>query len=119
MSEVITMPVLFVNPVFKVDGSVKLVFETRELAGAEVAILADYRMKEGWLLFSANELKEADIPDEKADPLLATKTPSRRLRDRLFIYYTETKKGEKHKFNQWYESELDRIGQVYLEKVND
>lgn len=121
MSDVITMPVLFVKPVFRVDGSVKLEFDTRELSGVDIAVLADYRMKEGWLLFAANknELKETDIPDEKADPLLATKTPSRRLRDRLFIYYAETKKGEKHKFNQWYESELDRIGQVYLEKVND
>lgn len=121
MSDKITLPVVFVKPVFRVDGSIKLEFDTRELSGVDIAVLSDYRQKEGWLLFSANELKEADvkIPDERADPSISIKSPSQRFRDRLYVYYTETKQGDKHKFNQWYESELDRIGQVYLEKVND
>ena len=46
-----------------------------------------------------------------------TKTPSQRLRSRLFVYYKETKKTEKG-FNSWYADALDQIGNSYLEKLN-
>lgn len=115
MSEVITMPVLFVNPVFKVDGSVKLVFETRELAGAEVAILADYRMKEGWLLFSANELKEADIPDEKADSMTGQKTQAQRLRG--VIYRLWEMNGRKGDSEAYYRSVMEGLIEQLKERL--
>lgn len=112
------MPVLFVNPVFKVDGSVKLVFETRELAGAEIAILSDYRQKEGWLLFSANELNEdTKIPDEKADSMTGQKTQAQRLRGAMYRVW-ETK-GSNGKFDDYYKTNMEKLIELYKEQIDD
>lgn len=115
--EKISLPVLFVNPVFKVDGSVKLVFETRELSGVDIAVLADYRQKEGYLLFAANEkdLEEADIPSEKADPMLNNKTQAQRLRGA--IYRVWESKGKKGDFETYYRSQLEYLIESYKEKI--
>lgn len=117
MSDKILMPVQFVNPVFKVDGSVKLVFETRELPGAEIAILADYRMKEGWLMFAANEneLKESDIPDEKADSMTGQKTQAQRLRG--VIYRLWEQNGKKGDSENYYRSVMESLIEQLKEKL--
>lgn len=117
MSDKILMPVLFVNPVFKVDGSVKLIFETRELNGAEIAILADYRQKEGWLLFSANsdDLKESDIPDEKADSMTGQKTQAQRLRG--VIYRLWEQNGKKGDSENYYRSVMESLIEQLKEKL--
>lgn len=109
MSDKITLPVLFVNPVFKVDGSVKLVFETRELSGLDIAILAEYRQKEGWLLFSANAFKkeDADIPDEKADSMTGQKTQAQRLRG--VIYRLWEQNGKKGDSENYYRSVMESL----------
>lgn len=117
MSDKITLPVLFVNPVFKVDGSVKLVFETRELSGLDIAILADYRQKEGWLIFSANELTltEADIPDEKANPMVGQKTQAQRLRG--VIYRLWEQNGKKGDSEAYYRSVMESLIDQLKEKL--
>lgn len=113
----ILLPVLFVNPVFKVDGSVKLVFETREMPGVEIAILADYRQKEGWLLFSPNadELKVADIPDEKADSMTGQKTQAQRLRG--VIYRLWEQNGKKGDSEAYYRSMMEKLIEQLKEKL--
>lgn len=117
MSDKITLPVLFVNPVFKVDGSVKLVFETRELSGVDIAVLADYRQKEGWLLFAANELKgeDAAIPDEKADSMTNQKTQAQRLRS--VIYRLWEQNGKKGDSETYYKTTLERVIEQFKEKL--
>lgn len=109
------MPVLFVNPVFKVDGSVKLVFETRELAGVDIAILADYRQKEGWLLFSPNEMKEADVPDEKADSMTGQKTQAQRLRG--VIYRLWEQNGKSGDSETYYRSMMEKVIEQLKDKL--
>jgi hypothetical protein len=116
VSDLITLPVMFINPVFKVDGSVKLVFETRELPGSEIAILADYRQKEGWLLFSANELKEdTKIPDEKADSMTGQKTQAQRLRG--VIYRLWEQNGRKGDSENYYRSIMEGLIEQLKEKL--
>lgn len=101
----IQVPAQVVNMNPKADRSWKLVFETRELAGEEVKYLADNFQGEGWLLFSANEIKTSDIPKEDAEP--GTKSQSQRLRDVIFILWKQ--KGGKGDFETFY--------RVYLEKL--
>lgn len=116
--ERIQLPVLFVNPVFKVDGSVKLVFETRELSGVDIAVLADYRQKEGYLMFAANEqdLEEVEIPNEKADPMLNKKTQAQRLRGAIYrVWETKGRKGD---FESYYRNQLDYLIESYKEKID-
>lgn len=109
MSDRILLPVLFVKPVFRVDGSVKLEFDTRELSGVDIAVLADYRMKEGWLLFAANEseLKEADVPDEKADSMTNQKTQAQRLRG--VVYRLWEMNGKKGDSESYYKSVMEGL----------
>lgn len=117
MSDKILMPVLFVKPVFRVDGSVKLEFDTRELSGVDIAVLADYRMKEGWLLFAANEndLKEADVPDEKADSMTGQKTQAQRLRATIWrLWEMNGKKGDAESY---YKSVMEGLITQLKEKL--
>ena len=112
------LAVLFVKPVFKVDGSVRLEFETRELSGVDIAVLADYRQKEGYLLFSANEkaLEEADIPNEKADPMLNSKTQAQRLRGAIYrVWETKGKQGD---FETYYRNKMEYLIEAYKEKID-
>jgi len=116
MSEKIQLPVQFIKPVFKADRSVKLEFETRELNGIEIAILADSRQTEGWLVYSReNDITEADIPDEKADPMMGTKTQAQRLRG--VIYRLWEQKGKKGEFNDYYKSVLENMIDQLKEKL--
>lgn len=115
--EKIILPVLFVNPVFKVDGSVKLIFETRELSGVDIAVLADYRMKEGWLMFGANEkdLKEAEVPNEKADPMTGQKTQAQRLRGTIYRLWEQN--GKKGDSESYYKSIMESLIEQLKEKL--
>lgn len=117
MSDKILMPVIFVKPVFRLDGSVKLEFDTRELSGVDIAVLADYRQKEGWLLFAANEhdLKETDIPDEKADSMTGQKTQAQRLRGVIFRLWEQN--GKKGDSENYYRSVMEGLIEQLKEKL--
>jgi hypothetical protein len=113
------LPAIFSKITSRADRSYKLEFESRELSGQDANTLLGLLQHEGYLLFSPNPLQEADIPTEKANSGTDTKSPSKRLRDRLAVYYINVKKGERHNFEIWYAAELERIGEKYLEKLND
>lgn len=116
--------VLFPSAISKVetlaDRTIKLtVLASKEMSASETSKLFGLVHNEGWTLFSSNDdITEADVPDEKPDTFATKKTPGQRLRNRLFVYYTKTGRGEKHLFNQWYESELERIGEKYMDKLD-
>jgi len=55
-----------------------------------------------------------DLPELKTED---EKTPSQRLRNRMFVYYKETHT-DTSKFNIWYEQTIDKIGQKYLDKLD-
>ena len=120
MSNPVSLPVLITTLSTKVDGSIKIVLETRELDGKDSARLFDMRGSEAWAIISPSELKddEVHIPTERPDPDVSTKTPSKRLRDRMFVFYEKVVHGDRADFDMWYVRELDRIGQRYLEKVD-
>lgn len=94
----------------KADRSYKLTFETRELSGEEVALLADSFQQEGWVLFKPNEaIVDSDIPEVDADAGL--ESPSVRLRKRLWVYWKQ--QGKRGSFEAFYlafmQKQLDAI----------
>lgn len=90
----------------KVDRSWKLSFNTRELSGHEVAILADNFQGEGWLVFKPNgNITQEEIPQGKADS--GVKTQSQRLRDVIFVDYKQH--GEKGDFESYYRTYLEKL----------
>lgn len=92
------------NP--RADRSWKLVFETRELSGDEVKILADHYQGEGWLLFKPNdEIVEAEIPQTQAES--GTKSQGQRLRDIIFIDWKQH--GERGDFESYYRTYMEKL----------
>lgn len=88
------------------DRSWKIMFETRELSGDEVSILADAFQGEGWLVYRPNaEVKISDIPEGYADP--GVKSPSQRLRAKIFILWKQ--KGGKGDFESYYRTSIERL----------
>ena len=106
MSDLVQVPAIVVNMNPKADRSWKLVFETRELSGDEVKILADSFQGEGWLVFKPNEdIKQSEIPADVADS--GTKSQSQRLRDVLFVLWKQ--KGGKGDFESFYRVNLEKF----------
>lgn len=103
----VLLPVILSGVASRKDRSYSLKFETRELRGTEAAILLDELQAEGWLLFSPNELTEADIPDEKADSMTGQKTQAQRLRG--VIYRLWEQNGKKGNSEEYYRSVMESL----------
>lgn len=106
MSDLISVPAQVMNMNPRQDRSWKLVFETRELSGEEVKLLADNFQGEGWLVFKPNgDIAMEEIPEGKADA--GTKSQSQRLRDVIFIMYKQ--RGGKEDFESFYRTYLEKL----------
>jgi len=102
---------------------IRIVFDSQEArSDEEVASIMTKVEKFGWLCFLAgeNNIQPEDISDlpelPKSDP--DEKSPSKRLRDRMFVYWKEKGLEDKKDFNSWYIGQLDKLGQGYLDKIN-
>lgn len=109
MAKPIQLPVLIAGLSTKVDGSIKIVLETREFKPEEATQVFALRNQEAWAILAANEIKEEDVklPTEKADPAIGTKTPSQRLRAVLYRLWEQTKSGVD--FESYYRVNLEKI----------
>lgn len=101
----------------RVDGSVKLVFDTRELTGDALATLFGLARQEGWLLFATSDetITEKDVPDEKPDAMLGSKTQAQRLRSTLYILWQS--RGEQGRFEDFYKMMTERFIDWVKEKL--
>jgi hypothetical protein len=111
----VQMPAILSGVSSRKDRSYALRFETRELRGSEAAILLDELQAEGWLLFSSNELTEADIPDEKADSMTGQKTQAQRLRGVIFRLWEQN--GKKGNSEEYYRSVMESLIEQLKEKL--
>lgn len=100
------------------DRSLTIKLETQELDAEDTSRIFSLMGLQIWNCMAEVPVKDDDldvpesIPEFKGD-----KTPSQRLRDRMFVYYKETK-GKTDGFREWYESALEKIGGAYLDKLN-
>jgi hypothetical protein len=116
MSKVL-LPAQLTGVASRKDRSYSLKFETRELRGSEAATLLDLLQNEGWLLFSPNDnLAEVDIPDEKADAMMGTKTQAQRLRGVIFRVWEM--KGSQGSFDQYYTSVMENVIDKFKEQLD-
>lgn len=103
--EKIQVPAILTRISFLKDGGVSLGFSTNELSDEEKILLSKYYQKFGWLLFRENELTTEDIPTEDAD--FEGKTPSKRLRAALFVYWKQ--KGKQEDFEDFYRGKMNEF----------
>ena len=74
---------------FHKDGGASLRFVTNEISIEDVAVIKEFYNTFGWVLFKASEYAPDEIPTE--DPDLEGKTPSERLRNALYVLYSQYK----------------------------
>lgn len=100
-----------------VDGGVKATVDTSELTPEQMMKLFSLKGKAGWMVFKENRITIEDVPEADADLDPNEKSPSKRLKDRMFVYFMEVRNGQKNEFNDWYKKEMEKIGEKYLEKL--
>lgn len=104
--QLVQVPAQVVNMQPRVDGSWKLAFETPELPGEDVALLADSLRGQGWLLFRPNgQVTPDEVPAEDAET--SAKTPSQRLHAVLYVFWEQ--RGKKGSFTNFYAAQMDKL----------
>lgn len=99
-------------------NGVRIWFDTQETIPPEILIkVLGLHNQFGWLFFGVQAIEPQQIADLPELPIeKGQKTPSKRLRDRLFVYY-KSKNNVISGFEAWYTQEMDRIGNKYLEAI--
>lgn len=103
----IQLPVIIAGLQSKVDGSIKITLETRELPSAEAADLFQLRNKEAWCFLAADKMNEVMLPADKPDSLVGGKSPSQRLHSVLYVLWKD--KGGQGDFDGFYKTHMERI----------
>jgi len=73
----------------------------------------------GWFTFNVRKIEAdnvVDLPPLELEKYDMEKSPSKRLRNVLFVYFTK-RGGEKKDFDNWYVKEIERIIERYKERI--
>ncbi len=118
MSKIIAFPAILNRVASRADRSWSLTFVTRELSGEDSSALMDQLMSEGHVLYSPNsDFKEADVPNEKANSGLGTKTQSQRLRGVIFRIWDM--KGRTGDFEDYYRKVMESVIDQFKQELED
>lgn len=102
--------------------SMRMQFDSQEnLTNDQIAKISQLHERLVWLCAFHEDSKPSEMAEmiKNLPPLVkeeGEKSPSKRLRDRMFVYWSEKKIGGD--FNTWYVKSLEEIGNQYLEKLN-
>lgn len=94
------------------DGSYGLSFSTQEATEGDLGMLHKHNRLFGWLLFSENDIQSGDVPKEAATD---NKTPSKRLRDVIFVLYSQ--QGAQGDFELFYREKMEKLIDVVKAKL--
>ncbi len=97
----------------KSDGSAGLRFSTQELSAEQFSELKTHLNAFGWLVFAEAGVKDSDVPKEIVED--KDKTPSKRLRSTLFVYWKE--KVNDGDFDKFYRSKVEAFIETIKEKL--
>lgn len=110
MSKNITLAVCFESYRPRKDKSFTITFSTQELATATVLDIAQLHNKMGVLYFADKEVMNTEeltmLDDVELD--IGVKSPSKRLRDVLYILHTQLG-GNKDNFKDFYATQIERF----------
>ena len=113
MSAPIQVAVTLDSATRKKDRSVTLKFTTNaEVTSPDYMQMDSRVLAEGWLLFSANELQEADVPIDQAESRNG-KSKGHRLRAVYFLIWKKRQIDEP--FDPWFDRQFER----YMDRLKD
>lgn len=97
------------------DRSYRISFETRELKGEDVALLADSFQGEGWLIWKPNSdgIRPEEIPTDSADA--GVKTAAQRLRATIMVLWRAT--GSRGDPEAFYRNYMAKLQEYVLSKI--
>lgn len=98
----------------KKDGSIKVVIETQELHGNDIAELLEYRLKPVYVTLTESAVDEVEVPDEPVEK--GRKTQAQRLRG--VIYRVWESKGSKEDPEDFYRRTMEKLIEMYKEKLD-
>ena len=94
------------------DKSWRIQIDTQELSVAQASQLMDLHQNFGWFAFSTNPDENVEIPDEPAPEFKTDHSPSKRLRNTLYVYWSENT-NKKQNFDDfwknWVEKKINEI----------
>lgn len=110
------------NPISRrKDHSVKLSFETRELAPGELLSLMALEGDEMWIMLShqSENLTPESLPNTK--PELGIKSSSERMRDVIFVWYKQSVADKMFvgDFESFYKAKMEAIIEGIKTKLHD
>ena len=102
----------------KVDGSLSLTAETQELSPSKAGELFSFRGKVTMMYLSPKEtISQKEIDQVNAiDSEIDGKTPSQRLRNVIYVLFTQQPEGHKD-FDSFYKFHMNRITEHYKSKL--
>ena len=105
----------------KVDKSVKLSFDSREISPEEALALMALEGSEMWLCMSAEQKDAESIPDDLGAIEIGEKTVGQRMRSVMFILYKqEVAKGKYIGiFDNFYKERMEKLIQLMKDKIDD
>lgn len=117
MNKFINFPCIVEGVSSRKDRTLKIILGSQEMSPDSSAVLLSLANQSGHCYLSPNALQEADLVIPKDEDMPQTKTPSQRLRARMFVYFTQHLQKPKEEFKAWYDQQLDKIGDGYLERM--
>lgn len=91
-----------------VDGGVKIELITPELAADELTMLFNLHNKTGYFVFKENTITPKDIPDVEVDVESGEKSPSQRIRAKLYVYWNDNT-DKSQPFDNYYRAFMSRV----------
>lgn len=117
MSKIIQFAAYVDGASMKKDKTMSIKLGTQELSAPEMGeIMGMANMLIYATLSEVAVAKDDIVIPEALTEFKTDKTPSQRLRARMFVYFKEKHKTEEG-FQEWYARVLDGIGQRYLDQV--
>jgi len=114
----IKIPVYFSGYRRRKDRSASLNFVTQEIDSSEIKLIDELVGVEtfGWLMFKPNEdFTPDELPSD--EPSDEQKSPSQRLRARMYVYHKGTSQSEN--WDTWYKGQMEKMGQKYLDQLEE
>ena len=98
------------------DKTLTLQVETQELSSEDVAKIFELFQRQIWVAFAETPLTREQLNIPEVVDEIDKKSPSQRLRNRMYVYHQST--GKKADFDGWYRTQIEKLGEKYLEKVS-
>jgi hypothetical protein len=99
------------------DHTLAIKVSTNELTSEDTAYIFSMFQKPLFMAIADTGIERLDVPDDLVE-FKDEKSPSKRLKSVMFIYFKQKMSGKQGDFNKWYENYLDELRNKFLDKLD-